>query len=132
MASLAGWLDRCSRFEMKRPSRIGMIASVFLFAGIFCSAMAHALIGSAVPAADEAAIRAILDRQTDAWNRHDMDAFVADMMTDVDWVNVVGMHWEGGETVRRAHAVLHKGMFANSRLLPPEITMLREIAPNIV
>jgi len=35
--------------------------------------------------------RAILDRQTDAWNRHDMDAFVADTMPDVEWINVVGM-----------------------------------------
>jgi hypothetical protein len=32
---------------------------------------------SSVAADDAAAIRAILDRQTDAWNRHDMDAFVA-------------------------------------------------------
>jgi uncharacterized protein (TIGR02246 family) len=120
---------------MKRLFRIGMIASILLVAGNLCPAMAqidNPLIGSAVSAADEAAIRAILDRQTDAWNRHDMDAFVADAMTDVDWVNVVGMHWEGRETVRRAHAVLHKGMFSNSRMLPPEITMIREIAPNVV
>jgi hypothetical protein len=36
-------------------------------------------IGSPVSTADEAAIRA-LDRQTDAWNSHDMDAFVAEAM----------------------------------------------------
>jgi uncharacterized protein (TIGR02246 family) len=88
--------------------------------------------GSLVPASDEAAIRAILDRQTDAWNRHDMEAFVADTMPDVDWINVVGMHWQGRETVLRAHAVLHKGMFASSHLLPPEITMVREIAPDVI
>ena len=61
-----------------------------------------------------------------------MEAFVADTMPDVDWINVVGMHWKGRETVLRAHAVLHKGMFATSRLLPPEITMMREIAPDVV
>jgi uncharacterized protein (TIGR02246 family) len=48
---------------------------------------------SAVSAEDAAAIRGILDRQGDAWNRPDMDAFVADMMPDSDWINVVGMHW---------------------------------------
>ena len=61
-----------------------------------------------------------------------MDAFVADAMPDVDWINVVGRHWRGRETVLKAHAVLHKGMFANSRMLTPEITMMREIAPNVI
>jgi len=87
---------------------------------------------SAVSAEDAAAIRAILDRQGDAWNRHDMDAFVADATPDVDWINVVGMHWKGRDTVRRAHAVLHTGMFAHSRLLPPEQSEMRQIAPNVV
>jgi hypothetical protein len=66
---------------------IGMIASLFLVVGSLHSAMAqndNHLIGSPVAAADEAAIRAILDRQTDAWNRHDMEAFVAD--TTPAWI----------------------------------------------
>ena len=87
---------------MNKLLRIG-IASVFLIVGYLDSAMAQSdnpSIGSPVSVADEAAIRAILDRQTDAWNRHDMDAFVADAMPDVDWINVVGMHWKGRETER--------------------------------
>jgi uncharacterized protein (TIGR02246 family) len=120
---------------MKKVLRTGMIASVFLLVGNLYSAMAqtdNSSIGSLVPTADKAAIRAILDRQTDAWNRHDMEAFVADTMPDVDWINIVGMHWTGREAVLKAHTVLHKGIFANSRLLQPEITMMREIAPNVV
>ena len=120
---------------MNKLLRIGVIASAFLVVGALQSAMAqsdNSSIRTSVPAADVAAIRAILDRQTDAWNRHDMEAFVADTMPDVDWINVVGMHWEGRETMLRAQAVLHKGIFANSRLLPPEITMVREIAPNVI
>jgi uncharacterized protein (TIGR02246 family) len=119
---------------MNKLLRIG-IASVFLIVGHLDSALAQSdnpSIGSPVSIADEAAIRAILDRQTDAWNRHDMDAFVADAMPDVDWINVVGMHWKGRETVMKAHALLHKGMFANSRMQTPEITMMREIAPNVI
>jgi uncharacterized protein (TIGR02246 family) len=111
------------------------IASVFLVVGHLDSAMAQSdnpSIGSPVSVADEAAIRAILDQQTDAWNRHDMEAFVADAMPDVDWINVVGMHWKGRETVMKAHALLHKGMFANSHMQTPEITMMREIAPNVI
>jgi hypothetical protein len=61
-----------------------------------------------------------------------MDAFVADTMPDLDWINVVGMHWKGRDTVRRAHAVMHTGMFAHSDLLPPEQSELRQIAPNVV
>jgi uncharacterized protein (TIGR02246 family) len=119
---------------MKKLLRIG-VAAIFLIVGQLHSARAQSddpSIGSPALAADEAAIRAILDRQTDAWNKHDMEAFVADTMPDVDWINVVGMHWRGRETVMRAHAVLHKGMFANSRMLTPEITMMREIAPNVI
>jgi uncharacterized protein (TIGR02246 family) len=87
---------------------------------------------SSVAADDAAAIRAILDRQRDAWNRHDMDAFVADTMPDTEWINVVGMHWKGRDTVRRAHAALHTGMFAHSRMLAPELIEMRAIAPNVV
>jgi uncharacterized protein (TIGR02246 family) len=68
----------------------------------------------------------------DAWNRHDMDAFVADTTPDADWINVVGMHWKGRDTVRRAHAVMHAGLFARSRMLPPEQSEMRQIAPNVV
>lgn len=103
--------------------------ALLIAAGILMPGLGRA---SPVSAADASAIRAVIDRQMDAWNRHDMDAFVADMTPDVDWVNIVGMHWEGQDTVRRAHAVLHKGIFAHSRLLPPESLELREIAPGVV
>ncbi len=119
---------------MNQLLRIG-IASVFLMVGHLDFAMAqsnNSSIGPSLAATDEAAIRAILDRQTDAWNKHDMDAFVADTTPDVDWINVVGRHWQGRETVNSEHAKLHAGMFAKSRMLTPEITMMREIAPNVI
>jgi uncharacterized protein (TIGR02246 family) len=111
------------------------IASIFLIVGQLDSVMAqsdNSSIGSPVSATDEAAIRAILERQTDAWNKHDLDAFVADTVPDADWINVVGRHWKGRETVRDEHAKLHTGMFANSRMLTAEVTMMREIAPNVI
>jgi hypothetical protein len=36
-----------------------------------------------VSSTDESAIRAVIARQADAWNRHDMDAYVADTTPDV-------------------------------------------------
>lgn len=104
-----------------------------MFVAAIAVILAPAVSGAApVSPADASAIRAVIARQADAWNRHDMDAFVADTTPDIDWVNIVGMHWEGRETVRRAHAVLHKGMFAHSRLLPPDSLELRQIAPDVV
>ena len=85
-----------------------------------------------VDASDAAAIRAVMERQGDAWNRHDMDAYVAETTPDVEWVNVVGMHWVGRETVKRAHAALHRTMFANSRVLPPKSVEMRQLAPGVV
>jgi uncharacterized protein (TIGR02246 family) len=111
------------------------VAMAFLIVGQLHSVMSQSdnpSSGLSVSAADEAAVRAIIDQQTDAWNKHDMDAFVADATPDVDWINVVGMHWKGREAVMKAHAALHKGMFANSRMLTPEITTMREIAPNVI
>jgi len=87
---------------------------------------------SRIAIADAEAIQGVLDRQIEAWNRHDMDAFVAETTPDIEWVNVVGMHWQGRDAVRKAHIAFHKGMFADSRLLPPEKSDMREIAPGVV
>jgi uncharacterized protein (TIGR02246 family) len=101
---------------------------------IVAGAILAPAVASAAPvsAADANAIRAVIERQADAWNRHDMDAFVADTTPDVDWINIVGMHWEGREAVRQAHAALHKTMFAHSRLLLTDSLELRQIAPDVI
>ena len=88
-------------------------------------------LAQALSHTDEAAIQGVLDRQTAAWNVHDIDAFVAETTPDVDWVNVVGMHWRGRDAVRRAHTAFHKGMFAKSRLLPAQTTVMRQLVPGV-
>ncbi len=94
--------------------------------------MSSPVLAGPVSAADAAAIRTVLNHLTDAWNVHDMDAFVAETTPDVDWINVVGMHWRGRGAVRKAHIAFHKGMFAESTLRPPEIIEMRELAPGVV
>ena len=111
--------------ELMRRFMLAAIAVVILLSPVLSQA-------SEVAAADAAAIRAVIERQREAWNRHDMDAYVVDMTPDVDWINIVGMHWKGRETVRKAHAALHKGIFAHSQSMPPESVELREIAPGVV
>jgi uncharacterized protein (TIGR02246 family) len=68
---------------MPRFTLVAIVGAMLL--AVLCQA-------SPVTAADTSAIRAVIDRQRDAWNRHDMDAFVAALTLDVDWVNIVGMH----------------------------------------
>jgi uncharacterized protein (TIGR02246 family) len=82
--------------------------------------------------ADRATIERILAHHVDAWNAHDMHAFIADMTPDVEWINVVGMHWRGRQAVEGAHAALHRmPLFANSTMIagPVELTAL---SPDIV
>lgn len=59
----------------------------------------------------EPAVAALLTTMEDAWNAADMDAMFAVATHDVHWVNVVGMHWQGLASVKRAHAVFFDLMF---------------------
>lgn len=94
--------------------------------------MPAAAIAQPIASTDRIAIESIVAKQAAAWNRHDMHAFVADMTPDVDWINIVGMHWQGRETVERAHAGLHRlPLFANSRMVPGELT-LRALSRDVI
>ena len=94
--------------------------------------MSSPVLAASISPAETAAIQQVLMHQTDAWNAHDMEAFVAETTPDVDWVNVVGMHWEGRAAVRKAHVAFHKGMFAKSTMMPADITDMRSLAPGVV
>ncbi len=61
--------------------------------------------------ADHSAIQAVLTGFNDAWNRHDMDAFASFLADDCEWINVVGMHWNGKGQVVKAHRAFHATMF---------------------
>jgi uncharacterized protein (TIGR02246 family) len=85
-----------------------------------------------VPEKDAAEIRAELQGMQDAWNRHDMKAFVSCMSDDVEWVNVVGMWWKGKDQVYRAHEAFHQTIFKNRQLHDPETMAMRLVAPDAV
>jgi uncharacterized protein (TIGR02246 family) len=70
-------------------------------------------VADPVSTADATAIRAVIDRQIDAWNRHDMEAFVADTTPDVDWINIVGVHWRGPRYVSSGHGCAAQGHFCS-------------------
>lgn len=108
----------------KRWMAMSVIAST-----MGASAAAHAQAGS-VPAGDAKKIHAVLDGMAEAWNQHDMKAFVSYMTDDVEWVNVVGMWWKGKAQVYQAHEAFHQTIFKNRNLHPAEKVELRSVSPN--
>lgn len=66
----------------------------------------------------------------DAWNLHDMKAFVSYMADDVEWVNVVGMWWKGKAQVYQAHEAFHQNVFKNRQV--HNSVELKLVAPDCV
>jgi uncharacterized protein (TIGR02246 family) len=91
-------------------------------------------VGQAVPLAqpDATQIREALKGMDDAWNRHDMTAFVSYMADNVEWVNVVGMWWKGKAEVYQAHDAFHRTIFKNRQLHEPESIELKLVASDCV
>ena len=85
-----------------------------------------------IPDADAAQIHAALKGMDDAWNKHDMTAFVSYAAEDVEWVNVVGMWWKGKEQLYTALDAFHKTMFKDRQVHEPQSTQLRIISPDCV
>ena len=63
---------------------------------------------------DEEAVRKVVNEFAETWNRHDMNAFGALFTPDADFVNVVGSHWKGRESIQLNTALLHGAIPADS------------------
>jgi uncharacterized protein (TIGR02246 family) len=63
---------------------------------------------------DEGAIRDVVRRWGDAWNRHDMAAMAMLLTADADFVNVAARHWKGRNEIEREHAQRHQAHFKES------------------
>jgi uncharacterized protein (TIGR02246 family) len=85
-----------------------------------------------IPEEDATQIHAALEGMDDAWNRHDMTAFVSHAADDVEWVNIVGMWWKGKAQVYKALNSFHKTMFKDRQVHEPQGTQLKMVAPNCV
>jgi len=68
------------------------------------------------PDADEAALRAILAAQQDAWNRGDGRAFAAAFAEDGDFTNIRGESMHGREAYAVRHEQIFRGVFRDSTL----------------
>lgn len=61
--------------------------------------------------ADEKAIRQIMKDQETAWNKHDMNAYMAVYRDDADAINIVGMYWRGKSEIFKHLSDFHATSF---------------------
>jgi uncharacterized protein (TIGR02246 family) len=112
---------------MRQASQIALLAMALAFGSpLEVSAQAKTV------SSDATAVRAALDGIQAAWNRHDMSAFVSYMTDDVDWVNVVGMHWHGKAQVFLAHDRMHRTTFKSRQWHDADMTELRQVSPGVI
>lgn len=65
----------------------------------------------------EGAIRQILARQAEDWNRHDAKAWVAAFSEDAEFINILGNSLQGRAEIERRHAEIFTTIFARSRVV---------------
>lgn len=68
-------------------------------------------VGAAMPAGTDDKVRHLCELYAAAWNASDMDAMARLYASDVHWVNIVGMHWQGKAQVDHAHRMYFDQMF---------------------
>jgi uncharacterized protein (TIGR02246 family) len=79
---------------------------------------------------DEEAIRAVVDRFMDAWNRHDAKAFAATFADDADFTNWRGMGASGRSKIEEIHAGIFSTIYKNSHQEYTEIKV-RFVRPDV-
>lgn len=67
-------------------------------------------------ATEEQAVRSVLEEQTTAWNMYDAKAWAKDFTADSDFINILGMHFQGREEIEKRHADLFRSIFSKSQL----------------
>lgn len=72
----------------------------------------------------------VFSNMIQAWNRHDVRAYVATFAEDVDFVNVIGRHLHSRAELEKELSWLHGGLFRNSELRIQE-THVRFISPSV-
>jgi uncharacterized protein (TIGR02246 family) len=108
---------------------LAMLAVISL-SGVAIQASVMMNTPPALSAADELAVRALVNEFANTWNRHDMKAMHELDIEDVEWINVVGHYWRGKATVYKGHVAIHKGMCATTTMSVESVT-IRSIAPTV-
>lgn len=81
---------------------------------------------------DLAAVQAWLDNCTAAWATADAQRMFDTATDDVEWVNIVGMHWRGKAQVVAVHDLYLTTMFRGVPLTLKSIETLRTVGSEVV
>ncbi len=92
---------------MRRPTCLLPLFAVLL------SCFVRALAQTGTPA-DEAAIRAIVQAEADAWNRGDAEAFAAHYAENGSFTNVIGQQLYGKSAFVKQHAMIFSTTYKGS------------------
>lgn len=80
--------------------------------------------------AETLAVTRVVRAFADCWNAHDMKAFGDLFASDAEFVDVVGLWWNGRAAIRDAHTFTHRTIFKRSRLTLDDMS-LRWPAPHV-
>ncbi len=76
-----------------------------------------------LPKAVESAVCHTVTEMEQSWNTHDMDRYAALLTDDCQWVNVVGMWWNGKPSVVKAHVAFHHSIFKNVSYVTEQVCL---------
>jgi uncharacterized protein (TIGR02246 family) len=81
---------------------------------------------------DVAAVNAVLEQLTDAWNAGDAAAYAALFTEDADYVTFFGMNFPGREVIESSHRALFEGPLKGSKLTgAPGAAKVRFVRPDV-
>ena len=110
---------------MNRRQAVSLIAGATLLPAT--TAVSHN-----VPAGDLAAVQAWIDNCLASWAAGDAEQMFATAADDVEWVNIVGVHWRGKREVIAGHAFELSTMFRGVPLTLRSIEGVRAIGSDVV
>ena len=79
---------------------------------------------------NEEAIRSVVNRFIDSWNRHDMRALAGLFVDDADFVDVFGNWFRDKDAIEQALAQRHTTVFRESRFTEKEV-VIRALKPDL-
>jgi uncharacterized protein (TIGR02246 family) len=78
----------------------------------------------------ESSVSRLAEQFVTIWNAHDMERLQDLYADDADFVNVIGMRWQGASEIARMHVVLHESRMRQTTLLSEGMTV-RVLAPSV-
>lgn len=87
---------------------------------------------TALSATDQTAVQAWLENCAASWATGDAERMFRMASDDIEWVNIVGMHWRGKQQVVAVHDLYLNTMFKGVPMALKSIESVRSVSPEVV